>query len=306
MKKWLLIFAALFPIFSDARVTAPSSSDADTFCSGPAAAEICFDKNGALVPTTTLSQTLGTSGLRWNNIFGLGTNLTGVSVVAGNITSGPLASSILPSTVAYTSVANTFTELQTVNRAAGGAVISGTSNSGTNQIGLYASGSTLLLQTETNDNLGFATGNGVSRMRLNTAGNLILDYGVNAATATITDDLTVTGDIFKTMVATVTVLSGDIISVAGACGGILRLTATTNVSTALGDTFTAPAAANAGCIIMIVNSGGSGVITLDDNSNFDTGLGYPSSGAIMLGTSDSIIIGSLGTRWLSFGTVSDN
>src|SRR3990167_3034328 len=124
--------------------------------------------------------------------------------------------------------------------------------------------------------------------------------------ATVSDDLTVTGDSFKTMVATVTVLSGDIISVAGACGGILRLTATTNVSTALGDTFTAPAAANAGCIIMIVNSGGSGVITLDDNSNFDTGLGYPSSGAIMLGTSDSIIIGSLGTRWLSFGTVSDN
>ena len=124
--------------------------------------------------------------------------------------------------------------------------------------------------------------------------------------ATVSDDLTVTGDSFKTMVATVTVLSGDIISVAGACGGILRLTVTTNITTSLDDTFTAASSANAGCIITVINSGGDGLLTLDDNAEFDTGPGYPSAGSIVLGTSDSVMIGSLGTRWFTIGTISDN
>jgi hypothetical protein len=124
--------------------------------------------------------------------------------------------------------------------------------------------------------------------------------------ATISDDLTVTGDSFKTMASTVTVLSQDTISVAGACGGILRLTVTTDIVSNTVNTFTAPGSANAGCMIVVINSGGSGVITLDDNALFDTGLGYPSSGSIALGTSDSIMIGSLGTRWFAIGTVSDN
>lgn len=123
---------------------------------------------------------------------------------------------------------------------------------------------------------------------------------------TVSDDLTVTGDAFKTMVATVTVLSQDTISIAGACGGILRLTATTDVTSGIVNTFTAPAAANAGCIITVINSGGNGQIGLDDNALFDTGVGYPSAGEIKLGTSDSIMIGSLGTRWFTIGTVSDN
>lgn len=123
---------------------------------------------------------------------------------------------------------------------------------------------------------------------------------------TVSDDLTVTGDAFKTMAATITVTAGMNISVAGACGGILRLTATTDVTTSTTDSFTAPGSGNAGCIIAVINSGGDGQISLDDNSNFDTGVGYPSSGAIKLGTSDAVLIGSLGTRWFTIGTVADN
>ena len=123
---------------------------------------------------------------------------------------------------------------------------------------------------------------------------------------TVSDDLTVTGDAFKTMASTVTVTTGMNISIAGACGGILRLTATADVTTSTTDTFTAPGAANAGCVIAVVNSGGDGQISLDDNANFDTGAGYPTAGAIKLGTSDSILIGSLGTRWFTIGTVADN
>lgn len=124
---------------------------------------------------------------------------------------------------------------------------------------------------------------------------------------TVADDATVTGDLFKVMAATVTVTDGvGIVLPDGACGGILRLTATTDVQSSDSGTITAASASNAGCALILVNSGGSGVITLDDNSGFDTGVGYPHAGAIELGTSDVVMIMSLGTRWATVGTVADN
>lgn len=161
-----------------------------------------------------------------------------------------------------------------------------------------------LLPTTDND-----TTLGTSSLRWATAYILDITVGDDLTVtddATVGDDLTVTGDLFKTMASTVTVLSGDTISIAGACGGVLRLTVTTDIATGVVNTWTAPSAANAGCEITVVNvASSSGRITLDDNANFDAGAGYPSAGSIVLGTDDVIRIASLGTKWILISTIID-
>lgn len=114
--------------------------------------------------------------------------------------------------------------------------------------------------------------------------------------ATVSDDLTVTGDSFKTMVATVTVTAGATISVAGACGGVLRLNATDDRTTDTTDTLTAPASANAGCVLYIVNQGG-GAITLDNNAKFSC-----ANADRILGTRDGITVVQTGSMWVCVGS----
>jgi len=70
------------------------------------------------------------------------------------------------------------------------------------------------------------------------------------------------------------------------------------VTTSTTDTFTAPTAANIGCVYYIVNTGG-GIITLDDNSKFDVPANVP------LGTNDGAIIVQGGSSYILLGT-SDN
>lgn len=125
---------------------------------------------------------------------------------------------------------------------------------------------------------------------------------------TVADDATVTGDLFKVMAATVTVIDGSTIGLPdGACGGILRLEGTTDVQTDETNTITAPSASNAGCVVILVSVASSnGRITLDDNALFDTGAGYPSAGSLVLGTNDVVMIMSLGTKWTIVGTITDH
>lgn len=112
---------------------------------------------------------------------------------------------------------------------------------------------------------------------------------------TVADDLTVTGDILKTPIASAALGAGGTIAVAGACGGVLQLTVTADRTTDTTDTFTAPAAANTGCRLDVINMGG-GTITLDDNSLFNVAAN------IVLGTGDSAEVVSTGAAWLLIGT----
>ena len=68
-----LLALALFVFASPAlaRLTAPGANDADIVCWGPTGMESCLDKTANLIPTTDNTQTLGTSALRWANIYGV-------------------------------------------------------------------------------------------------------------------------------------------------------------------------------------------------------------------------------------------
>lgn len=57
---------------------------------------------------------------------------------------------------------------------------------------------------------------------------------------------------------------------ADACGGIKRITSVGNVTTDTTNTFTAPGAANAGCLMRVCNVDSADTITLDDNALFLT------------------------------------
>lgn len=116
--------------------------------------------------------------------------------------------------------------------------------------------------------------------------------------ATITDDLTVGGDLFHTPIATQTVTAAGTISLAGACNGLVRIRADADVTTGTTNTFTAPSAANTGCVYYIINTGG-GTITLDDNALFDV------PGNVVLGTNDGATIVQGPVSHILLGT-SDN
>lgn len=111
--------------------------------------------------------------------------------------------------------------------------------------------------------------------------------------------VSVTGNLIKVPVSTQTVTAGGTISVANACGGLLRLSSTQSVTTNTTDTFDAPTTANLGCVLYVVNVGPGGTITLDDNAHFDV----PNN--VVLGTNDGAIVVQGSTSWILLGT-SDN
>lgn len=121
---------------------------------------------------------------------------------------------------------------------------------------------------------------------------------------TVADDATVTGDLFKVMAATQTVALSGTIDVSGACGGILRLTSTTDVTVA---GFTAPSSANAGCILHVINvaTPGGGNIDIATSATFKAPSGGVMIGAnpgVRLGTADTMIVGNVGAYWVVLGT----
>ena len=120
---------------------------------------------------------------------------------------------------------------------------------------------------------------------------------------TVADDATVTGDLFKVMVATVTMTAAATIDISGACGGILRLTSNTEFTSSTTNTFTAPSTANAGCQVDIINVGNAPIL-LDTNANFPM-IGFPSVGNITLDTNDVITILQVGSKWVLLNTVTN-
>lgn len=67
--KLAAVILCLLASQASARIDTQSSTDADTFCSGPADKEVCFDKNGNIVPTTDNNQDLGTSALEFKDLY---------------------------------------------------------------------------------------------------------------------------------------------------------------------------------------------------------------------------------------------
>ncbi len=92
-------------VLANARITAPSAGQRDAFCAGPRSSEACIDQSGNVLATTDNTSTLGTSALRWANIYGVsltvsgsqtGTSLvltSGVTAASGTFTNGVTASS---------------------------------------------------------------------------------------------------------------------------------------------------------------------------------------------------------------------
>lgn len=103
-----------------------------------------------------------------------------------------------------------------------------------------------------------------------------------------------------------TIAAGNTIT-ADACGGVKRITAAGVVTTSTTDTFTAPAAANAGCAMTVCNVGAN-AITLDANTNFRTSGtdGATPGGDVVVGEFACVPVASDGTRWLQGAQMSEN
>jgi len=76
----LIVCVALNP--ATARVTGASATDADVFCSGNGANEVCIDKDGNLVPTTASGGDLGTSALPFGTVYTGALSATGTLTLA--------------------------------------------------------------------------------------------------------------------------------------------------------------------------------------------------------------------------------
>lgn len=88
---------------------------------------------------------------------------------------------------------------------------------------------------------------------------------------------------------------------ANACGTVKQITAAGTITTNTTNTFTAPAAANTGCCMDVINTG-SNTITLDQNANFKTNGGTDKA----LAASNFIRVCSNGTAWYQIGPLSAN
>lgn len=80
---------------------------------------------------------------------------------------------------------------------------------------------------------------------------------------------------------------------ANACGGIKRITSATALSTGTTNTFTAPAAANENCVMMVCNANASDAITLDNNALFESSGGAD----VVLAGKECVAVGSDGAVW---------
>lgn len=92
--------------------------------------------------------------------------------------------------------------------------------------------------------------------------------------------------------ATQTIAATNTIT-ADACGGLKQVTAGSAVTTNTTDTFTAPAAANTGCVMDVCNVGVTNTITLDKNAHFFT----QGAADVALAANTCVRIGSDGTQW---------
>jgi hypothetical protein len=98
-----------------------------------------------------------------------------------------------------------------------------------------------------------------------------------------------------------TVTAGSTIT-ADACGTVKMLTAASSVTTSTTDTFTTPSSANAGCVMHVINTHATNVITLDANTNFKT----PSGVNVTLSPNYAVTVVSTGTYWYVMASPSAN
>lgn len=106
------------------------------------------------------------------------------------------------------------------------------------------------------------------------------------------------GTILSTPASVQTIAGGDTIA-ADSCGGLKLVTAGGAVTTSTTNTFTAPAAANAGCCMDVVNTGATNTITLDNNTNFISAGGAD----VSLTAKDIVRVCSDGTNWYQVSAV---
>lgn len=97
-------------------------------------------------------------------------------------------------------------------------------------------------------------------------------------------------------------IAGGATITANACGTIKRISSTGNQTTSTTDTFTAPAAANTGCCMDVINVDTADTITLDQNTNFLSNGGIN----VALGPNDTARVCSNGTSWFQVGATGNN
>lgn len=102
------------------------------------------------------------------------------------------------------------------------------------------------------------------------------------------------------MPAAQTIAAGNVIT-ADACGMLKQITSAGAVTTDTTNTFTAPSAANTGCIMTLVNVGSQN-ITLDNNALFKSAGG---ADVVMTGN-DSVVVASNGTLWYQISALLAN
>lgn len=137
-------------------------------------------------------------------------------------------------------------------------------------------------------------GSNASGDSANTAATLVYrDTSGNFAAGAISAETS----LILTMPAAETIAAAATIT-ANACGGVKRITAASAVTTNTTDTFTAPAAANSGCVMDVVNVGAN-AITLDYNANFHAA----GAANVVLGSSETVRVASTGSGgfWYQIG-----
>lgn len=72
-----VLFLSKKSVFARLTGTNPTGSSSDAFCVGAKSKEACVDSSGNVIPTTTATQTLGTSSLVYSNVFASGLTMTG-------------------------------------------------------------------------------------------------------------------------------------------------------------------------------------------------------------------------------------
>lgn len=134
------------------------------------------------------------------------------------------------------------------------------------------------------------------------AGNS-LEFRTNVAVGnTVRMELYESTGLLVTPPAAQTIEAGNTIA-ANACGTIKIITSAGDVTTSTTNTFTEPAATNAGCCMDVINTGAN-TITLDANTNF------VSAGAanVALGAGDTVRVCSTGAsgKWYQIGATGNN
>lgn len=167
-----------------------------------------------------------------------------------------------------------------------------TTCAGTSQLGTVQTAGQLPFEAS-----GTCTGSLATATVLTTVSTTSLQFGSNSAIETTIDSNGLRG----TPPAAQTIADTNTVT-ADACGTIKQISSAGSVTTNTTDTFTAPAAGNAGCCMDVVNSGAN-QITLDANAKF------LSAGAanVVLGTGDTVRVCSDGASfWYMIGDKGDN